>query len=219
MSDVIPLPRDEDGSIRGRVVAMLRAGTLGPGDRLMEADLAARFRTSRTPVREALRQLEAEGLVSHVPRVGATVRRLDYSEVVELYEMRAVMEGTAARLAARMASAVELAALAEVNLALAEATEPARAAALNRVFHARLLDAARNRFLSQAALGLERTMSILGPSTLGDAARAAAAVEEHSAVLDALSARDGAQAEALMRRHIEGAQAQRMRQMTAGAGA
>ncbi len=219
MSDVIPLPRDEDGSIRGRVVAMLRAGTLGPGDRLMEADLAARFRTSRTPVREALRQLEAEGLVSHVPRVGATVRRLDYSEVVELYEMRAVMEGTAARLAARMASAVELAALAEVNLALAEATEPARAAALNRVFHARLLDAARNRFLSQAALGLERTMSILGPSTLGDAARAAAAVEEHAAVLDALSARDGAQAEALMRRHIEGAQAQRMRQMTAGAGA
>lgn len=219
MSDVILLPRDEDGSIRGRVVAMLRAGTLGPGDRLMEADLAARFRTSRTPVREALRQLEAEGLVSHVPRVGATVRRLDYSEVVELYEMRAVMEGTAARLAARMASAVELAALAEVNLALAEATEPARAAALNRVFHARLLDAARNRFLSQAALGLERTMSILGPSTLGDAARAAAAVEEHAAVLDALSARDGGQAEALMRRHIEGAQAQRMRQMTAGAGA
>ena len=219
MSDVILLPRDEDGSIRGRVVAMLRAGTLGPGDRLMEADLAARFRTSRTPVREALRQLEAEGLVSHVPRVGATVRRLDYSEVVELYEMRAVMEGTAARLAARMASAVELAALAEVNLALAEATEPARAAALNRDFHARLLDAARNRFLSQAALGLERTMSILGPSTLGDAARAAAAVEEHAAVLDALSARDGGQAEALMRRHIEGAQAQRMRQMTAGAGA
>ena len=219
MSDVILLPRDEDGSIRGRVVAMLRAGTLGPGDRLMEADLAARFRTSRTPVREALRQLEAEGLVSHVPRVGATVRRLDYSEVVELYEMRAVMEGTAARLAARMASAVELAALAEGNLALAEATEPARAAALNRVFHARLLDAARNRFLSQAALGLERTMSILGPSTLGDAARAAAAVEEHAAVLDALSARDGGQAEALMRRHIEGAQAQRMRQMTAGAGA
>jgi DNA-binding GntR family transcriptional regulator len=219
MGDVIPLPRDEDGSIRGRVVAMLRAGTLGPGDRLMEADLAARFRTSRTPVREALRQLEAEGLVSHVPRVGATVRRLDYSEVVELYEMRAVMEGTAARLAARMASAVELAALAEVNLALAEATEPARAASLNRVFHARLLDAARNRFLSQAALGLERTMSILGPSTLGDAARAAAAVEEHAAVLDALSARDGGQAEALMRRHIEGAQAQRMRQMTAGAGA
>jgi DNA-binding GntR family transcriptional regulator len=62
-------------------------------------------------------------------------------------------------------------------------------------------------------------MSILGPSTLGDAARAAAAVEEHAAVLDALSARDGGQAEALMRRHIEGAQAQRMRQMTAGAGA
>ena len=87
-----------------RLVAEIRAGTLRPNDRLTETDLAARFGISRTPVREAIRRLETEGLVIHLARVGATVRALDYAEVTELYEMRAVLEGTAARLSARAAS-------------------------------------------------------------------------------------------------------------------
>ncbi|MBD3764844.1 MAG: GntR family transcriptional regulator [Rhodobacterales bacterium] len=99
----------------------IRRGALPPGARLRETDLADRLGISRTPVREAIRQLEADGLVTHLPRQGATVRQLDYAEVIELYEMRAVLEGTAARLAARAASDVELAELAEINATLADA--------------------------------------------------------------------------------------------------
>ena len=67
-----------------------------PGDRLLETDLAALFGVSRTPVREAIRRLEAEGVVEHKPRVGAVVRTLGQQEIIELYEMRIVLEKTAA---------------------------------------------------------------------------------------------------------------------------
>ncbi|MDZ7907162.1 MAG: GntR family transcriptional regulator [Gemmobacter sp.] len=98
-----------------RLLEDIRAGSLPPGTRLRETELAERLGISRTPVREAIRQLEADGLVIHLPRQGATVRSLDYAEVIELYEMRAVLEGTAARLAARAASEVELSELAALN--------------------------------------------------------------------------------------------------------
>ncbi|MGI3170300.1 GntR family transcriptional regulator [Pseudooceanicola sp. C21-150M6] len=215
---VIAFPADPEGaSVYERLVAALRRGDIRPGARLMEVELAARFETSRTPVREALRRLEAEGLITHVPRAGATVRRLDYAEIVELYEMRAVIEGTAARLAARVASAVEIAALTEINHALRGA-RGSEAAALNRQFHRQMLEAARNRFLSRSAETLELTMSILGPSTLEDEARAEAAQAEHALVLEALVARDGAAAEMAMRAHLEGAQGQRLRQIGRGPG-
>jgi DNA-binding GntR family transcriptional regulator len=106
-----------------RLVADIRAGTLRPGDRLTETDLADRLGISRTPVREAIRQLESDGLVTHIPRVGAVVRRLDYAEITELYEMRAVLEGTAARFAARAASDVELAELGAINAEMRQAPD------------------------------------------------------------------------------------------------
>ena len=98
-----------------RLIDDIKAGTLKPGDRLTEADLARRLGLSRTPVREAIRQLESDGLVTHVPRVGAAMRKLDYREVSELYEMRAVLEATAARFAARAASDIELTELETIN--------------------------------------------------------------------------------------------------------
>jgi DNA-binding GntR family transcriptional regulator len=156
------------------------AVTLPPGARLRETDLADRLGISRTPVREAIRQLEADGLVIHLPRQGATVRSLDYAEVIELYEMRAVLEGTAARLAARAASSVELAELAALHADLAAAPAGAQARELNRQFHRTLLDAAKNRFLLKAMAALQKTMLILGPTTLADPARAADAVAEHA---------------------------------------
>ncbi|MEP3298505.1 MAG: GntR family transcriptional regulator, partial [Pseudoruegeria sp.] len=98
-----------------RLLAEIRAGSLKPGDRLTETELAKRLGISRTPVREAIRQLEVSGLVRHIPRVGATVRQLDYAEVMELYDMRVVLEGTAARMAARAASDIELSELEEIH--------------------------------------------------------------------------------------------------------
>lgn len=155
--------------------------------------------------------LEADGLVEHVPRVGAAVRSLDYAEVMELYEMRVVLEGTAARLAARAASNLELAELDSINAEMAEAADELRVAELNRVFHLALQNAAKNRFLIRAMSTLQKTLLILGPSTLGDEGRQAEALDEHRRVMAALRTRDGSAAERAMRVHIEAAQRTRLR--------
>ncbi|MFW8635621.1 GntR family transcriptional regulator [Cribrihabitans pelagius] len=194
-----------------RLLAELREGRLTPGDRLRETELAERLGVSRTPVREAIRQLEADGIVTHVPRQGASIRTLDYAEVMELYEMRAVLEGTAARLAARAASDLEIEELYDMNRALAALGHVPEAFTLNRQFHAALLDAAKNRFLTRSIHTLQKTLLILGPTTLTEPDRAEKAVEEHFGVLDAIKARDGALAEAAMRAHIETAQRVRVR--------
>lgn len=199
-----------------RLLDDIRRGDLAPGTRLRETDLADRLGISRTPVREAIRMLEQDGLVIHLPRQGATVRRMEYAELIELYEMRAVLEGTAARLAARGASEVELTELVLLNDRMAATPDPHLARDLNRQFHQALLAAARNRFLSRSIQGLQKTMLLLGPTTLTAPDRAAEAVTEHARVLTALQARDGAEAEARMRAHLEGALRTRMRGFRAG---
>lgn len=212
-----PTEGPQGSSAYHRLLDLIRDGAIMPGDRLRETDLAERLGVSRTPVREAIRQLEADGLVTHVPRIGATLRRLDYAEVMELYEMRAVLEGTAARLAARAASDVELDELVALNEQLIESGTGPEAARLNRIFHATLLDAAKNRFLARSMASLHRAMMILGPTTLSDGNRAEAAAAEHRDILDALQARDGDAAEKAMRTHIEASQRLRIRTLRAGA--
>lgn len=197
-----------------RLLENIRTGELGPGARLRETELAERLGVSRTPVREAIRQLEADGLVVHVPRFGATVRSLDYAEIMELYEMRVVLEGTAARYAARSASEAELAELAAINADMARsADDPLAVFNLNREFHLTLLDAAKNRFLVKAAATLQKTLFILGPSTLTERERAAEAFEEHERLLAALRAREPETAEKIMRAHMEAAHRNRLRQL------
>jgi DNA-binding GntR family transcriptional regulator len=176
-----------------RLIAEIRAGTLMPGDRLLETELATRLGISRTPVREAIRRLEADGLVNHVPRSGAAIRKLDYSEVTELYEMRVVLETTAARLAARTASEVELSEMEAINAEMGDAP-------------------ARNRYLGHSMRALQKTMLILGPSTMEETGRAAEAIAEHANLLVAMRNRDEARAEAAMREHMLAAHRSRLRQ-------
>lgn len=196
-----------------RLLDEIRLGTLLPGARLRETELAARLGTSRTPVREAIRRLEADGLVEHQPRLGASLRRLGHAEVTELYEMRVVLEGTAARLAARAASTLELAELDEINAEMTSFSDPVLIARANRQFHITLLNAAKNRFLRRAMTGLRRTALVLGRSTLLEPNRSTAAADEHAALLAALHRRDGEAAEAAMRAHIEAAHRTRLRQL------
>jgi DNA-binding GntR family transcriptional regulator len=214
----MPDPTGDDDAPQGntayrRLLEEISRGDLPPGARLRETELAARLGISRTPVREAIRLLEADGLVTHLPRQGATIRVLDYPEVMELYEMRAVLEGTAARLAARVASELELEELAALNAEMARATDPHAAYTLNRQFHMTLLDAAKNRYLVKSVNALQKTLLIIGPTTLADAERATGAVQEHDQVLAALKARDGAGAETAMRAHVEAAHRVRLRQL------
>src|SRR6476660_7619090 len=90
------------------LLTAIEDGTLPPGSRLRETDLALRFGISRTPAREAWKRLEAQGLVSHQAHHGAVVAELDYGEITELYALREVLEGTAARLAAAHATGAEI---------------------------------------------------------------------------------------------------------------
>lgn len=199
--------------IYNRLLDEIRSGELLPGTRLREVEIAERLGASRTPVREAIRLLESDGLVAHVPRLGATIRTLDYPEIMELYEMRTVIEGTTARLAARAASPVEIDALVALNDEFGQARDERTAAALNRQFHEMLLNAARNRFLVRAVDSLQKSMLILGPTTLMEPSRVADAHAEHRAILEALAARDGHRAEAEMRAHIEAAQHVRLKSL------
>src|SRR5512147_688144 len=86
----------------------IQQGEFRSGRRVMEIEVAAWLKVSRTPVRDAIRRLEAEGMLEYEPRNGLVVARLDRQAVMELYVMREVLEGTAARLCARHASDMEL---------------------------------------------------------------------------------------------------------------
>lgn len=212
MSDDLTLAESLQGNATyDALLTEIREERLAPGDRLRETDIARRFGVSRTPVREAIRQLEAEGLVTHLPRVGATVRKLDYSEVMELYEMRSVMESTAARMAARAASDVEIAELVAMGDEITKVGKGTEASRLNRQFHRALLEASKNRFLIKSMLALQKTMLILGRTTLADAERYESAITEHNEILAALVARDGETAEKAMLSHIAAGQRARIR--------
>ncbi|TCZ64843.1 GntR family transcriptional regulator [Roseicella aquatilis] len=203
-------PRDLGQDAYDRIRAAIRDGTLAPGLRLTETDLAARFGVSRTPVRGAIARLEAEGLLTHEPRRGLTVTRPDHAGVMELYVMREILEGAAARLAAQHATEAELAAMAEiVEGEPAAFGHPGQLAEVNQRLHGLLYLSAHNRYLLRSLEQLSATMALL-PSLLTLDGRAEAAHAEHRAVLAALQRRDGAAAEAAARAHARSAQRHRL---------
>ncbi|MEP5155478.1 GntR family transcriptional regulator [Planktotalea sp.] len=184
-----------------KLMNAIEKGIYQPGDRLREIEIADRLALSRTPIREALRRLEAENIVEHRPRVGAIIRRLGQPEVVELYEMRLVLERTAAEMAAKHAAEAEVDALGDLNDEIARnGTNPALAAATNQKFHRAIYLAGRNRFLLDAARAMNNALLLLGPTTLADADRISTVVAQHAQITEAISAGDiegaGAAAEA-----------------------
>ena len=194
----------------------IREGRLRPGDRLREVDLANTLGLSRTPVREALSRLESEGLVVNDPMRGIVVTELDYGMVTELYVIREVLEGTAARLAAQYASEVELSILEELcdqyRGALGDSDE---ITLKNRQFHETLCHCAHNRYLIKMLNTLHGSLSLLGPSSLTLPERATETLREHEAVVDAIRRRDAAGAEDAARAHIRMAHKTRMKRLFA----
>ena len=201
---------------RGQVVLdqireAIGEGRLRPGDRLREAEIAAWLGVSRTPVREALKRLQADGLVQSTPWAGMTVTSLDRGQVIELYVMRVELEGLAARLAAEYASDVEIAALRDhLDKAEAALDDAAESARLNRGFHAAIYAASHNRYLVQTLAGLSTTLALLPDTTYAVPERPAAALAEHRAIVAAIWANDGAEAEAAARHHMRGARRARL---------
>jgi len=188
------------------------SGALPAGTRLREAELAERFRISRTPVREALKRLEAQGLVLHEPHHGAVVASLDYGQMAELYHMREVLEGAAAGLAATHSTATEVEILREmVERDRGLLADPAALAATNRAFHRQVRLSSRNRFLNATLENMRMSLALLAGTTLAVPERGGASVEEHAAIVAAIEARDAGAAEAAARRHIRNAFRARIR--------
>jgi DNA-binding GntR family transcriptional regulator len=196
----LPLGEVVFRSLRGD----LRAGLYRPGDRLREEEVARRLGVSRTPVREALGRLVAKGLLEAAGGRGLTVRSLTIPEVLELYAMREILEGSAARLAAQHASPAEIQALADLEgLFEAQARDAHALARINRSFHEAIFRMARNRYLNGSLEELQDAIALLGPTTLSVEGRSQVAVEEHRAIVRAIAERDAGRAEAVARSHIQ----------------
>ncbi|MEM7270808.1 MAG: GntR family transcriptional regulator [Pseudomonadota bacterium] len=205
---------DETGKQRElsqEILDDIDAGVFPPGARLLETDLAERFGVSRTPVREALRRLESQGVVAHEPRRGAVVASLDYNQLGELYAVREVMEGLAARLAARHASPAEIQLLRDMIAKDRKETEPGKLALANKRFHRQLHLASHNRYLSQTLDPVRRSLALLSGTTFEDKDRPRESNDEHEVIVDAIEARDEDAADAAARAHIASAYALRLR--------
>lgn len=185
--------------LRGDVVT----GRLGPGSPLVEELLADRYGVSRTPIREALRRLEQEGLVQRVGR-GLQVRGYTAEELYELYETRALLEGFAARRAAERHGPVDAARMERAHrrmAALDGCAEPETRIAANRDFHTAVWKAAGNRTVEEVLSRLH--LHSVRHTTLLDPERWRRAVTEHGRVLEAILHRDADEAERSMVEHLE----------------
>lgn len=190
----------------------IQTGELKPGARVMEIELAEWLQMSRTPVRDALRRLEAEGMLAHEPRSGLAVARLDRQALMELYTMREVLEGTAAALCARHASdmeVVELLDLVEAERRLQDDFEAL--AGHNRRFHEAIHRGAHNRYLSRSLFAVTDSMGLLGRSQMLLPERARTALVEHDEIARAIERRDPGAAEAAARQHVRSAQRERVK--------
>ena len=195
----------------GLILAAIDSGAYRPGDRLVESDLAMRFGVSRTPVREALQRLETQGLLARDGR-SLIVASLDHGQMAELYVVRSVLEGLAARLAARHATSEETAvlrAMCQEDRALLG--DPRALARANRRFHHQIHLASHNRFLVQQLGLVHRSMALMAETSLAAEGRGPNALAEHDAIVAAIAAHDGDGAEAALRSHISRAFEVRLR--------
>jgi len=198
-----------------RLRELIFSGEVSPGERMSELPLVARIGVSRTPLRQALAELEHEGLLRGLPGGGYVVREFTQADVRDAIELRGVLEGTAARFAAeRGAPARELNALRAIADSAAELVARAdyesfeRYLRLNERFHARLLKMARSPLLERAMEGIV-SLPFAAPSAfvLAEAELPAAreilliAHRHHVALVEAIERRQGARAEALAREH------------------
>jgi len=196
-------------------------GRLAPGDRMREQVISESLDMSRTPVREALSRLQADGLLAMQGRSGLAVAELDDAGVIELYETREALEGTAAHLAALHANPRDIAVLqAALAAEAAIAEDPVQQQRQNRAFHAAILAASHNRFLAKSLLALHDALALLGPTTLSVDGRRTKAQQEHRRIFDAIVARDSNRAEAEMRAHVRAGAAirQELRRIRGGSG-
>ncbi len=178
---------------------------LAPGDPLREASLAERLGVSKTPIREALTRLEQEGLVETTSFKGAVVTRYSRQDLLEIYELRELLENAAARAAAESMSEQDRARLDRISResrSLQRGTDKANLAALISDFDAVLFDQVKNNRIRALIENLRAHLTRIGHLTAEIPGRIDASVDEHEKIVAAIAARDPQLAERYMREHI-----------------
>lgn len=213
LSGGVPLAQQAYDAVRDAI----EAGKLEPGTRVSEYRIADLLSISRTPAREALQRLEAEGLLANHPRRGLVVVSIDEESLRELYFTRTVLESALAERAAQNASRPEIATI----LQLCDA-EPALLGdsdamyAHNKAFHEAIRQASHNRYLHRLSVSVSDIVaSDRRGSTMLQPERQREVVAEHRALAEAIAARDGAAAAEAARRHVQGAYATRQKMRAA----
>jgi DNA-binding GntR family transcriptional regulator len=203
-------PLADHQSLRERIVTRLRqaiiTGELAPRTRLTEPDLARQLSVSRTPLREAIRQLEAEGFVITVPRLGSYVSEIAPEDVRDLYAIRAVIEGLAARQAAENPDPGKREILGGILAELAKRTKDFRQYhEISGQFHDAIVGLSNNRQLQNIYQGLVQHVSRMRTLSLAVRGRPEISLDGHRRIADAILAGQAAKAESVMRAHIEAA--------------
>lgn len=200
-------PIERHQTLREKILETIREailkGNLKPGEKVAEPELAERFGISRTPIREAFRQLESEGYLTVIPRKGAVVAALSERDVQEFYAIKSILEGYAAELAAKNLSDKDLAKLEAINEKLKKLSEEGDIKAFYRVhneFHDTFLRAADNSKLYELIQQLGMKFSRLRMASLSVNGRMSISVAEHDKLLDAFRRHDGKSAEDLVKK-------------------
>ena len=206
------LIRQQNKDAYSLILEAIDIGIYKPGDRLVESDLADSFGVSRTPIREALQRLETQSLLTRDGR-SLIVSSLDHSQMAELYTVRAELEGLAANLAAKHATTEEVKVLQDmVSSDRKIIAEPSALAKSNRRFHKQIHLASHNRFLIKQLDLVHRSMALMATTSLAADGRGPVAVEEHQAIVTAISKGDSEEASEKLRDHISTAFITRLKQ-------
>jgi DNA-binding GntR family transcriptional regulator len=197
--------RSHADSVYEAVKRDILSGALAPGATLREEELARRHDVSRTPVREALGRLEAEGLAARHQGSGLLVTELGPDEIVDLYVLREALEGLAARIAASRRTETDLARLEVVTRLGQQAVQERdipRAGKMNTEFHLLMWRIAGNRPLLRAINGVHEAVQRFHHNTLNYPGRLEQSAEEHVALLEAIRKRDEVGAEQIAIKHV-----------------
>jgi DNA-binding GntR family transcriptional regulator len=202
-----------------RLRTRIYAHELPPGGWIDEQALALEYGISRTPLREALKVLAAEGLVLLKPRRGCYVTQLSEQDIDEVFPVMAMLEGRVAEVAARRATSADLARLADIHEELekhAAANNADRFFEANQRFHAALQEIAGNRYLAQLIDDARKVIKLTRRDSLRLEGRLKQSLEEHREILDALRTKDTERARQSMHDHLLSGRAALARLATSG---
>jgi DNA-binding GntR family transcriptional regulator len=204
LAAAVPLPQAAlYEQVAERVRARIMSHQLASGSWIDEQQLSAEFGISRTPLREALKVLAAEGLVTMKLRRGAYVTEVSERDLAEVYHLLALLESDAAMVVAQNASAAQIAELEALHRDLeAHTADRDRFFAANERFHMRLLEIADNRWRIQLVADLRKVMKLNRHNSLFKQGRLEASLKEHRRIMAAIKAHDPAKVQLLMQQHF-----------------